>query len=159
VQPLAWSIELLTADHDLLTGSTAHDFRLDGGAQRAYPRRPDLIERHAHADAVHLAARRQSRGEDGGIEAGPVAVGRLSEQECLAVLLLDAAAKLPAHQRMHLGVFVDRLVHYDEQPLAREPAHVIVQVGIAARRVAALRREAGEWIDARTVWHGRFLVL
>ena len=52
----------------------------------------------------------------------------------------DAAAILPAHQRVHLGVFVDRLVDHDEQALARQRQHVLVQVGIAAWMPAAARR-------------------
>jgi hypothetical protein len=43
---------------------------------------------------------------------------------------------------MHLGFLVDGFVHYDEQPLAGECMNVVVQVGVTARRLARLWREA-----------------
>ena len=44
----------------------------------------------------------------------------------------DAAAELPAHQRMHLGVFVDRRIDAPQQAGLVETVDVVVQVGVAA---------------------------
>ena len=62
----------------------------------------------------------------------------------------NAAAILPAHQRMHLGVFVDRLVDDDQQALARQRQHMLMQIGIVARMrrrpvaIALERRQRSE---------------
>jgi len=55
----------------------------------------------------------------------------LREQERLAVRLGDSATILPANQRVHFGVFVDRLVDDDEQSGPRKRKHVFVQVRVA----------------------------
>jgi hypothetical protein len=49
-------------------------------------------------------------------------------------LLFNAAAKLPAHQRVHLLVFIHRFFDPDQQALAFELLQVIVQIGIPAPR-------------------------
>ena len=59
-----------------------------------------------------------------------LAVDDVGEQEGLAVLLFDAAAELPAHQRVHFGIFVDRPIDLDQQSRLVQRADVIVQVGI-----------------------------
>ena len=79
-----------------------------GCGDRALPGRVDLVERAAHADAIDLAARRERADHDRDVVAPALGVGHVGEQERLAVLLRDAAAELPAHQRVHLGVLVDR---------------------------------------------------
>src|SRR3989454_2935933 len=80
-------------------------------------------------------------------------------QERLSVRLLDTAAELPAHQRMHLGVLVDRPIDRYEQPRALEGLQVLVKVGIGAlrrgARIAALR--FGRRADFGFLRHGRAL--
>ena len=122
--------------------------------------RADVVERLAEADAIDLAVRREARHQHGGVVAAALGVGRLREQERLALGLRDAAAELPAHQRVHLGVFVDRLVDDDQQALARERQHVLVQVGIAARMpgravAIALERGARALSDRPSIHHPR----
>ena len=99
--------------------------------------RPELIDFGrigAETDAVDTPVRRQNTDGDRNIVALALGVHRLFEQKCLAVFLFDAAAKLPAHQRMHLLVFVHRLFDPDQQALSFELLQVIVQIGITARR-------------------------
>ena len=101
--------------------------------------RPELIDFcriGAETDAVDTPVRRQNPDGDRDIVALAASVHRLLEQERLAVFLFDAAAKLPAHQRMHLLVFVHRLFDPYQQALSFELLQVIVQIGIPARRNA-----------------------
>ena len=79
------------------------------------------------------------------------AVGRIGEQESLALAFRDAAAILPAHQRMHVGIFVDRLVDDHKAAGAIKRQHVIVQIRIAAlwmRFVAETGERVGQLIGA-----------
>ncbi len=88
----------------------------------------------AETDAVDAPVRRENTDGNRNIVALALGVHRLFEQKCLAVFLFDAAAKLPAHQRMHLLVFVHRFFDADQQAFAFELLQVIVQIGISARR-------------------------
>ena len=47
-------------------------------------------------------------------------------------MLLDAADELPAHQRVQLGVLVDRPVDGEQQPLLLECLEMLMEIGIAA---------------------------
>ena len=129
-----------------------------GSAIALIQARADLVERLAEADAVDVAVGGQPGDQHRAVEAPALAIGRLREQERLALLLRDAAAILPAHQRMHLGVFVDRLVDHDEQACARQRQHVLVQVGIAARvprRPVAVALERAQRAGCRSIVHRR----
>lgn len=59
------------------------------------------------------------------------AVDDVLEQKRLAFGLWNAAAELPAHQRMHLGVLVDRPLYADQQSLPIQFGNMRVQVRIA----------------------------
>ena len=120
-----------------------------GFCAAAHPARVDLLERAADADAVDFAVGGEPADQHRDVVLAALAVDDVGEQERLAVLLLDAAAELPAHQRVHLGVLVDRPVDRDQQPGLVERADVVVQVGIGARAVApvsALRLRLGDGV-------------
>src|SRR3954470_2358104 len=51
-----------------------------------------------------------------------------------AVFLRNAAAELPAHQRMQFCIFVHRLVDTIQQPRRIEQRNVLAQIGISAGR-------------------------
>ncbi len=87
---------------------------------------------HVHADAIDGGVRGQRADHHGDVVAPPAGIDDVGEQERLAVLLGDAAAELPAHQRMHLGVLVDRRIDAQQQPGLVETIEMVVQVGIAA---------------------------
>ena len=91
----------------------------------------------ADADAVDFAVGREPADQHRDVVFAALAVDDVGEQERLAILLLDAAAELPAHQRVHFRVFVDRAVDRDQQAGLVERADVIVQIGIGARRALA----------------------
>ena len=86
------------------------------------------------ADAVDFAVGGEPADQHRDVVLAALAVGDVGEQERLAVLLGDAAAELPAHQRVHLGVLVDRTVDRDQQAGFVERAHVVVQVRVARAR-------------------------
>ena len=132
VERAAVPIEGVAGDHYLLAGGVGHFTRRNRIGNGLDPGRADLVKRLAEADAIYIAVRRQARDQHRYIEATAFGIGRLREQERLAFRLGNAPAILPAHQRVHLGVFVDRLVDNDEQAFARKREHVLVQVGIAA---------------------------
>src|SRR6185503_10018166 len=57
-------------------------------------------------------------------------IDHVLEQERLAILLRDAAAELPAHQRMHLGVLVDRAIDGHQQARLVERPEVVVKIRV-----------------------------
>jgi hypothetical protein len=122
------------------------------------PGLPDLVERLAEAEAVDVAVRRQAGNQHGYVEATALGIRRLGKEEGLAFRLGNTAAILPAHQGVHFGVFVDRLVDDDEQPRARKREHVLVQVGIVARmlgRPVAVAFERAQCAPRSSLVHRR----
>ena len=115
-------------------GASGDDARPDRLGDGAGPDLVDLVEGAAHADAIDLAARRQHADRDGDVIFAALGIDDVAEEERLAVLLGDAAAELPAHQRVHLAVLVDRAIDGDEQPGLLERLQMVVQIGIAALR-------------------------
>src|SRR5262249_14823428 len=83
--------------------------------------------------AIDLAVGSKPGDQHRDIVFAALAVDHIGEEKRLAVLLGDAAAELPAHQRVHLGVLVDLAVDLDQEPGLVERADVFVQVGIGAR--------------------------
>ena len=53
-----------------------------------------------------------------------------SNRNALALVFRNAAAELPAHQRVHLGVLVDRPLHAEEQTLLLQRRDVRVKVRV-----------------------------
>ena len=134
-RPLPGLSSALPGDDDLVARRVVDDARLDRMARRA---RPSARRSRRARSPCRCGRSRGSpparRPRPGCRICGLLAVDDVGEQERLAVLLLDAAAELPAHQRVHLGVLVDRAIDGDEQPGLVERAQVVVQVRIAAFR-------------------------
>ncbi len=94
---------------------------------------PELIHFRrigAETDAVNAPIRRQDADGNRDVVPLTLSVDGLLKQECLAVFLFDAATKLPAHQGVHLLVFVDRFFDPDQQTFAFKLGQVVVQVRI-----------------------------
>ena len=136
VEAVARLVEGLAGDHDLMARRVLDDARRDRICRRLDPALVDLVETAADADAIDFAVGGEHADRDRNVVFAALAVDDVGEQERLAVLLLDAAAELPAHQRVHLGILVDRAVDGDQQAGRIERADVVVQVGIAARGVS-----------------------
>jgi hypothetical protein len=130
VEALAWLVELFAGDDDLVARRVGDDARRQWVLRSLHPARVDLVELAADADAVNLAIRRKPADQHRDVVLAALGVGDVGEQERLAVLLLDAAAELPAHQRVHLGVLVDRAVDADQLAGLFEGTNVVVQIGI-----------------------------
>ncbi|MNC87595.1 hypothetical protein D3C83_33290 [compost metagenome] len=86
----------------------------------------------AHARAVNLAVAGISAHHHGEAVFPSQPVHHIRKQERLALLLLDAADVLPAHQRMQLRVFVHRPIDREQQPFLSQRIEMLVQVGVAA---------------------------
>jgi hypothetical protein len=134
VEAVARLVERRTGDDDLVAGRVVDEARRQRALRRLDPARIDLLERTVDADAVDLAVRRQPADQHRDVVLAPLAVDDVGEQKRLAVLLLDPAAELPPHQRVHLRVLVDRSIDLDQQPGPVEGTHMIVQVGIGRAR-------------------------
>ena len=134
IEPVPFSEQFVALDHDLLTGrgvDPAGRYRLGEGA---VPLARNLVDRRPHADAVDRAVGRQRADHHRDVVAPVQAVGHVAEQEGAALVLVQPAAELPAHQRHHLGVLVDRLVHGQQQPGGLEGFEMFLQIGVAAVR-------------------------
>src|SRR6266849_5801132 len=143
VEPIARPVEVLALDHDLVTRRVLDDSWRDRFRHRAVPGLVDSVQGTAHADAVDLPARGERADHDRDLVFASLAVGYVSEQERFSVRLLDTAAELPAYERVHFGVFVDRPIDRYEQPRGVKGLQVLVEIGIAVSRggacTAALR--------------------
>ena len=116
----------------------------------------DVLQRLAETGAVDRAVGGKTRDQHGDIETAAFRIRRLREQKGLAVRLSDAPAILPAHQRVHFGVLVDRLVDDLQQALARQRQHMLMQVGIAPfvlGRTVAIAFERGVKLFAGALVH------
>jgi hypothetical protein len=107
---------------------------------RLDPALRDRIERTAHAYAIDFPVGSKPADQHRNVVFSALAVGDIGEQESLAVPFLDAAAELPAHQWVHLGILVDGPRDRDQEPCRVERAHMIVQIGILACGLRALCR-------------------
>ncbi len=120
---------------------------------RLVPRPADVLDRAPHADGINRGRRRERTRRHRHVEAPPVGTHHVGEQEGAALLFVEAALELPAHQRVKLGVLVDLAVDTDEQPGGIEPCEVLLEIG---RRPAALWRLVGTLIG--TIEHSENLL-
>ena len=98
---------------------------------RVIPFLLDLFDVAADADPVNLPVGGEDADGDRNVVAAALAVDDVLEQKRLALGLRNTAAELPAHQRMHLAVLVDRPLDADEQALFLQRRDVRVQVGVS----------------------------
>ena len=111
-----------------------------GRVHRPDPVLLDLGQRDAHPHLVDLAVGRETADQDRDVELPPLGIGDVGEQERLAVLGVDPATELPAHQRVHLGVLVDPPVDLDQQAGFAQRRDMLVEIAVAPRR-----RRHGRW--------------
>ena len=91
------------------------NLRRDRIALRMIPAVDNFFRRALQAEAINLPRRRQRADHHGNIVLAPLGVDDVGKHK-RAPLFFRQAAKLPAHQRHQLGVFVDLLVDLDQQP-------------------------------------------
>ena len=129
----ARAIERWACDHDVMARRTLDETWRHRVRDGARPARADLVvARDIHADTVDRGIRRERPEHHGDVVMPSGRINDVGEQERLAVALRDTAAELPAHQRMHLGVFVDRRIDAPQQAGLFETVDVVVEVGVAA---------------------------
>ena len=107
--------------------------------------RPDpgllqLVQLAAHTEPIDRLVARQAAHQYRDVVLAALGVGDVGEQPRRAVGRVDAAAELPAHQRVHLGVLVDLAVDLDQQPRLAQQVDMLMQIVVAALRNAGLRR-------------------
>ena len=93
-----------------------------------HPGLADVLDRPPHADGINPRRRRQRADRHRHVVAAAFAVRDVGEQKCAALVFAQAALELPAHQRMQLGVFVDRPVDAREQALGLEPRQMLLEI-------------------------------
>ena len=134
---LALSAEIVPGDHDFLAGRRRHHDRRHRPRDRLVPGGADLLDRAAHADRIDLRRGRQRADRDRHVEAASIGADDVGEQEGAALILIEAALELPAHQRVEFGVLVDLAIDAHQESGGFEPRQVVLEVG---RRAAALGR-------------------
>ncbi len=122
--------QVVAGEHQLVHRRIVDHDRRNGIELRVRPLRVDLLDRTADTDAVDVAVRRQDADGDGNIVFAPLGIDDVLEQEALAIVLVDTATELPAHQRVHFRVLVDRPFDADQQPLLFQGLDVGAQIGI-----------------------------
>jgi hypothetical protein len=71
----------------------------------------------AHPDRVDLRGGRQSADDDWNVVAAAIRINNVGKQKGSAIVLVDAAKKLAANQRVQFRIFVDRVVDTNEQTI------------------------------------------
>jgi hypothetical protein len=87
-----------------------HHPRRCRACDRFAPGLPDLIEFAAESDPVDRAVCGETTDDNSAPVFAALPVRWLREDERLPLLLRYPTAELPANQRMHFGILVDRLI-------------------------------------------------
>ena len=109
--------------------AVAYDLRLEQVIHRVDPSVRDLLGRAFQPQAIDFSGGRQSADQDGALVFSLFRVGHVFKQEGLAIGLFQAA-KLPAHQGMKLGIFVDLPLDAQEPAVLLEGRDQLAQVVI-----------------------------
>ena len=129
-QPAALDVEVRPLQHHLVDRPGIDDGRFDGMGQRVGPEVGNLVHRALQPNGVHLWRRRQRGHRHRHVVAAAVTVGHVLEQEGLALGLGEAAAELPAHQRVHFRILVDGMPDAQQQSGGLQVGQVFLKVGI-----------------------------
>ena len=132
VERLAGDVEIVAFDNDLLARRVGHHHRGDHVGHRLGPNRADLVRRMAKPDLVDFGARPHGPDHHRHVVDLAFAVSNVGEQHGPAIRLGDAAAELPAHQRMQFGVLVDRDIDAQQEPGAIQRVQLIMQVHVGS---------------------------
>ncbi len=136
VEPVPFAQKGRALDDHVVAGRLVHDAGRDGVRDRVVPFRLDLRYRGAHADAVDGAVGGDGADHDGDVVFAAVPVMDVGEEERLALGLVQPADELPAHQRVQLGILVDRPVDGQEKSRLPERRQMLVQIGVETVRIA-----------------------
>ena len=134
IDALAVLVQGVADGHDLLARGVVDKLRLELMLLGEIPLLLDVLDLAADAEAVDLAVGGEDADRDRNVVALPLGVGDVLEQKPLALRLRNAAAELPAHQRVHLGVLVDRPLHPHQMAVPLQRRDMRVQVGVGEVR-------------------------
>src|SRR5262245_5638215 len=95
---------------------------------RVRPGSLDLVRRPSHADGIDARRGGERPDHDRHVVCAAAGVGDVGEQEGAALVFGEAALELPAHQRMQLGVLVDRPLDAHDEALRLEQREVLLEV-------------------------------
>ena len=95
---------------------------------RLHPALADVRDLGAHAERIDLRRRRDRADDHRHVVFAAGGVDDVGEQEGAALGLRDAADELQSHQRMQLGVLVDRMIDARQQAPGLEVGEVLLQV-------------------------------
>ncbi len=93
-----------------------------------HPGIADVLDRPPHADGIDFRRGRERADRDWRVVAAALAVGDVGKDERAPFVLPQAALKLPTHQRMQLGVLVDRPIDATEKTRRFEPRQMLLKV-------------------------------
>ncbi|MFY9834996.1 MAG: hypothetical protein WAK55_00725 [Xanthobacteraceae bacterium] len=106
----------------------------------SHPGRSNILDWHAHTDRVDFAIAGKTRNERGTLKSAPTAVDRMREQKCLPLAFRQTTPELPAHERMHLRVFVGWPIDDEEAVAFSERKDVAVEVRITKSGCSWVRK-------------------
>ena len=138
VEPVPFALEGRALDHHLVARRAWFTMRGAIGCAIAWSHFAWIsATARAHADACRWRGWRRSRRPPPACRiCGRLPVDDVGEEERLALGLVHAADELPAHQRMQLGILVDRPVDGQEKSRLPERGQMLVQIGIETVRIA-----------------------
>ncbi len=102
--------QIVAAEDHLLARRRRDLHRRDRIGDSLHPGLTDIRHRLTHADRVDVGRCRERADGHREVVAPAPAVDHVGEQERAPLVLRNAAEKLPAHQRMQLGILVDRAI-------------------------------------------------
>ena len=130
VQAVAFFIQFIALDDDVLAFRVVHGDRLDRLGQGFFPKLVHLVGAvAAHAEKIDLRISRQSANHHRHIVLPSLGVGDVFKQPCFAFFFRQAAV-LPANQRMELRVFVDESRDASQQAMLFEIFQMLMQIEI-----------------------------
>src|SRR5256885_13744843 len=95
---------------------------------RVDPGSADVLDLSPHALRIDACRSRERAEHDRNVVFLALAIDDIGEEKRLALLFRHAADELPAHQRMKLGILVDRPVDADEQALRFEIGEMLLKI-------------------------------
>ena len=86
------------------------------------------FDRPPHADGVDARRSGERADRDGHVVPPPFEIDHVGEQKCAPLIFAQPALELPAHQRMQLGVLVDRPLDAYQEPCRFEPRQMLLEI-------------------------------
>jgi hypothetical protein len=130
---VTFALQRFALDHDLVANRRVDQLRRDRIGDRVIPLGLDVLDLGVHADAVDFRIGRDGADHNRDIVFAPEPVGDVGEQEGLAIVLVEAADELPAHQRMQFRILVDRPVDGAHESALLQNLQVLMKIAIASR--------------------------